>query len=62
MEIGRLLVSVIALGQMFTRFSRSFPMEEFRALALVLLVFALGLSAPIGAIEKRAEYDAGERG
>ena len=60
--IGQLLVSVIALGQMFTRYSRSFLMEEFWALTLVLFVFALGLSAIIGAIEQRVEYYAGARG
>ena len=60
--IGQLLVSVIALGQMFTRYSRSFLMEEFWALTLVLFVFALGLSAIVGAIEQRVEYYAGARG
>ena len=60
--IGQLLVSIIALGQMFTRYSRGFLMEEFWALTLVLFVFALGLSALIGAIEKRVEYSAGVRG
>ncbi len=60
--IGQLLVSVIALGQMFSRFSRSFLMEEFWALTLVLFVFALSLSALIGMIEQRVEYYAGERG
>ena len=60
--IGRLLVPVIALGQMFSRFSRSFLMEEFWALTLVLFAFALGLSALIGKIEQRVEYYAGERG
>ena len=60
--IGQLLVSVIALGQMFTRYSRSFLMEEFWALTLVLFVFALGLSALLGKVEQRIEYYAGVRG
>ena len=60
--IGQLLVSVIALGQMFTRYSRSFLMEEFWALTLVLFIFALGLSALLGLLEQRVEYYAGARG
>jgi len=59
--IGQLLVSVIALGQMFSRYSRSFLLEEFWALTLVLFVFALGLSSAIGWVEHRVEYYAGNR-
>ena len=59
--IGQLLVSVIALGQMFARYSRSFLLEEFWALTLVLFVFALGLSSAIGWVEHRIEYYAGTR-
>lgn len=59
--IGQLLVSVIALGQMFSRYSRSFLLEEFWALTLVLFVFALGISAAIGWVERRVEYYAGTR-
>jgi NitT/TauT family transport system permease protein len=59
--IGQLLVSVIALGQMFSRYSRSFLMEEFWALTLILFAFALGLSALIGMLEQRVEYYAGAR-
>ena len=56
------LVSVIALGRMFTRYSRSYLMEDIGALILVLFVFSLGPSALIGAIEKRIGYCAGVRG
>ena len=59
--IGQLLVSVIALGQMFSRYSRSFLLEEFWALTLVLFVFALGLSSAIGWVEHRVENYAGNR-
>ncbi len=59
--IGQLLVSVVALGQMFSRFSRSFLLEEFWGLTLILFVFALGLSALVGRVEKSVEYYAGER-
>lgn len=59
--IGQLLVSVIALGAMFSRYSRSFLLEEFWALALILFVFALGLSSIIGWVESKVEYYAGVR-
>ena len=59
--IDQLLVSVIALGQMFLRYSRSFLLEEFWALTLVLFVFALGLPSAIGWVEYRVEYYAGNR-
>lgn len=59
--IGQLLVSVIALGQMFSRYSRSFLLEEFWALTLILFAFALGLSSAIGWFEHRIEYYAGTR-
>ena len=59
--IGQLLISVVALGQMFSRYSRSFLLEEFWALALILFVFALGISSAIGWVEQKVEYYAGER-
>jgi len=59
--IGQLLISVVALGQMFARYSRSFLLEEFWALTLILFVFALGLSAAIGWVEQKVEYYAGTR-
>ena len=52
---------VIALGQMLSRYSRSFLLEEFWALTLVLFVFALGLSSAIGWVEHRVENYAGNR-
>ena len=59
--IGQLLVAVVALGRMFQTYSRSFLMEEFWALTLILFVFALGLSALIGLLEHKVEYYAGTR-
>ncbi len=59
--IGQLLISVVALGQMFARYSRSFLLEEFWALTLILFVFALGLSSAIGWVEQKVEYYAGTR-
>ncbi len=59
--IGQMLISVVALGQMFARYSRSFLLEEFWALTLILFAFALGLSSLIGWVERRVEYYAGTR-
>jgi len=59
--IGQLLVAVVALGRMFQTYSRSFLMEEFWALTLILFVFALGLSSLIGLLEQKVEYYAGTR-
>ena len=52
---------MVALGRMFQTYSRSFLMEEFWALTLILFVFALGFSALIGLFEQRVEYYAGTR-
>lgn len=59
--IGQLLVAVVALGRMFQTYSRSFLMEEFWALTLILFAFALGFSALVGLLEQRVEYYAGTR-
>ena len=59
--IGQLLISIVALGQMFSRYSRSFLLEEFWGLTLILFAFALGLSSLIGWVEQRVEYYAGTR-
>ena len=60
--IGQLLVSVVAFGRLFANYARSFLLEEFWALTLVLFAFALGFSELIGRLEKRVEYYAGTRG
>jgi NitT/TauT family transport system permease protein len=59
--IGQLLVSVVGLGQLFGTYSRSFLMNEFWALTLILFAFALGLSELVGLLEKRVEYYASAR-
>jgi NitT/TauT family transport system permease protein len=59
--IGQMLIAVVGLGAMFSRYSRSFLLEEFWALTLILFAFALGLSALIGLVEQRVEYYAGTR-
>ncbi len=59
--IGQMLIAVVGLGAMFSRYSRSFLLEEFWALTLILFAFALGLSALVGLVEQRVEYYAGTR-
>jgi len=46
---------------MFSTYSRSFLLEEFWALTLVLFVVALGISALIGKLEQKVEYYVGSR-
>jgi NitT/TauT family transport system permease protein len=59
--IGQLLVSIIGYGELFELYSRSFLMEEFWALTLVLFIFALIFAELIGMLEKRIEFYAGVR-
>ena len=59
--IGQLLISVVGIGQLFGIYIRSFLMNEFWALALVLFVIALGMASIIGLLEKRIEYYASAR-
>lgn len=59
--IGQLLVSIIGYGELFELYSRSFLMEEFWALTIVLFAFALIIAELIGQLEKRIEYYAGVR-
>jgi len=59
--IGQLLVSIIGYGELFEVYSRSFLMEEFWALTIVLFAFALIVAELIGQLEKRIEYYAGVR-
>lgn len=59
--IGQLLVSIIGYGELFELYSRSFLMEEFWALTLVLFAFALVIAELIGVLEKRIEFYAGVR-
>ncbi|GGA93891.1 ABC transporter permease [Brucella endophytica] len=59
--IGQILVSIIGYGELFELFSRSFEMESFWALTMILFAAAMLLSALIETFEKRLEYYAGER-
>lgn len=59
--IGQLLVSIIGYGELFEVYSRSFLMEEFWALTIVLFAFALVVAELVGMLEKRIEYYAGVR-
>lgn len=59
--IGQILVSVIGYGELFELYSRSFDMERFWALTMLLFVAAMLLSAGVEHFEKRIEYYAGAR-
>jgi len=59
--IGQLLVSIIGYGELFELYSRSFLMEQFWALTIVLFAFALLVAELVGMLEKRVEYYAGVR-
>ncbi|QRM56123.1 ABC transporter permease subunit [Sinorhizobium sp. BG8] len=59
--IGQILVSVIGYGELFELYSRSFDMERFWALTLLLFAAAMVLSATVELFEKRIEYYAGAR-
>jgi NitT/TauT family transport system permease protein len=54
--IGQLLVSIIGYGELFEIYSRSFLMEDFWALTIVLFAFALLVAELVGMLEKRIEY------
>jgi NitT/TauT family transport system permease protein len=59
--IGQILVSILGYGELFELFSRSFEMESFWALTIILFAAAMLLSALIETFEKRIEYYAGAR-
>ena len=60
--IGQLLVSIVGLGELFELYSRSFLLEQFWALTLILFAFAILLAEAVAALERRVEYFAGARG
>ncbi len=60
--IGQLLVSIVGLGELFELYSRSFLIEEFWALTLILFAFAILLAEAVGMVERRVSYFAGARG
>jgi NitT/TauT family transport system permease protein len=59
--IGQILVSIIGYGELFELYSRSFDMERFWALTIILFAVAMLLSAAVEHFEKRIEYYAGAR-
>jgi NitT/TauT family transport system permease protein len=59
--VGQILVAIVGYGALFEQYSRSFAMDRFWALILILFGAALTLSALIEALEKRCEYFAGVR-
>ncbi|PWL18350.1 ABC transporter permease [Falsochrobactrum shanghaiense] len=59
--IGQILVSIIGYGELFELYSRSFDMERFWALTIILFAVAMLLSAAVELFEKRIEYYAGAR-
>ena len=59
--IGQILVSIIGYGELFELYSRSFDMERFWALTMILFAAAMLLSAAVEHFEKRIEYYAGAR-
>jgi NitT/TauT family transport system permease protein len=59
--IGQILVSIIGYGELFELYSRSFDMERFWALTIILFAAAMLLSAGVELFEKRIEYYAGAR-
>ena len=59
--IGQLLVSIVGYGALFELYSRSFLMEEFWALTILLFAFALILAELVERLEKRIEFYAGVR-
>jgi NitT/TauT family transport system permease protein len=60
--IGQLLVSIVGLGELFELYSRSFLIEEFWALTLILFAFAILLAEAVALVERRVSYVAGARG
>jgi len=59
--IGQILVSIIGYGELFELYSRSFDMDRFWALTIILFAAAMLLSAAVEHYEKRIEYYAGAR-
>ncbi len=59
--IGQLLVAIIGYGELFELYSRSFDMENFWALTIILFAAAMLMSAAVEYIEKKVDYYAGVR-
>ena len=59
--IGQLLVSIIGYGELFELYSRSFEMESFWALTILLFAMAMLLSGLVEFLESKIDYYAGVR-
>ena len=60
-EIGGRRVFDVALGRSVRTVFDNLQFEDFRALTLILFVFALDCSAAIGWLDQNVEYYAGTR-
>jgi NitT/TauT family transport system permease protein len=59
--VGQLLIAIIGLGELFELYSRSFLMDRFWALVILVFLFAYLLSEVVGYLERRVEFYAGTR-
>lgn len=59
--VGQLLIAIIGLGELFELYSRSFLMDRFWALVILVFLFAYLLSEAVGYLERRVEFYAGTR-
>ena len=59
--IGQLLIAIIGVGELFELYSRSFLMEQFWALIIMVFAFAFVISEAVGLLERRVEYYASTR-
>ena len=60
--VGQLLIAIMGLGELFELYSRSFLMDRFWALVILVFLFAYLLSEGVGWLERRVEFYAGTRG
>ena len=59
--IGQLLVSIIGYSALLELYSRSFSIEEFWALTVLLFAFAIFISEGVAALKRRVKYCVGVR-
>jgi NitT/TauT family transport system permease protein len=59
--IGQLLIAIVGIGYLFERYSRSFLMEEFWALLIIVFAFAFAASETIAYLERKVAFYATTR-
>jgi len=59
--VGQLLIAIIGLGELFELYSRSFLMDRFWALVIMIFLFAYMISEAVNHLEKRIEFWASTR-